>query len=54
MTSDELAATYWVETCTNLRAEIELLRKMLKTLEDSRDTWKALSEAWQWLAENKA
>lgn len=54
MTNDELAATYWLETCTALRAEIELLKKTVARLEDSRDTWKALSEAWQWLAENKS
>ena len=44
---------YMREQLKVLRAEIALLNKMVARLEDSRDTWKALSEAWQWLAENK-
>ena len=50
---DEVLTNYLRDRCTTLRAEIELLRKQVTRLEDSRDTWKALSEAWQWLAENK-
>ena len=41
------------DQCNVLRAEIELLRKQVANLEDNRDTWKALSEAWRWLVENK-
>jgi prefoldin subunit 5 len=44
---------YMREQLKVLRAEIALLNKTVARLEDSRDTWKALSEAWQWLAENK-
>ena len=36
-----------------LRAEIAVLRKQVARLEDSIETWKALSNGWQFLAENK-
>ncbi len=39
--------------CRTLRAEIELLREQITRLEASRDTWKNLAAAWEWLAENK-
>jgi prefoldin subunit 5 len=45
---------YMREQLKVLRAEMDLLNKTVARLEDSRDTWKALCEAWQWVAENKA
>ncbi len=45
---------YLRDQCNVLRAEIELLRKQVARLEDGKETWKALSEAWQCLAELRA
>ena len=36
-----------------LRAEKALLEKRYKDLEASRETWKKLAAAWEWLADNK-
>jgi hypothetical protein len=41
------------ETNQNLRDEIEMLRKQVQRLEESRDTWKALTEAYRILAESQ-
>jgi len=40
------------ETNQSLRDEIELLRKQIERLEESRNTWKALTEAYRILAES--
>jgi len=36
-----------------LRAEKALLEKRYADLEASRETWRKLAQAWEWLAENK-
>jgi prefoldin subunit 5 len=36
-----------------LRAEIAVLRKQITRLENSIETWKALANGWQFLAESK-
>ena len=36
-----------------LRAEKALLEKRYKDLEASRETWKKLAAAWEWLADEK-
>jgi hypothetical protein len=36
-----------------LRAEKALLEKRYAELEASRETWKKLAAAWEWLADNK-
>ncbi len=36
-----------------LRAEKELLEKRYADLEASRETWRKLAQAWEWLAENE-
>jgi cell division septum initiation protein DivIVA len=41
------------ETNQGLRDEIEMLRKQVQRLEESRDTWKALTEAYRILAESQ-
>jgi len=36
-----------------LRAEKALLEKRYADLEASRETWRKLAQAWEWLAENE-
>jgi hypothetical protein len=36
-----------------LRAEKALLEKRYADLEASRETWRKLAQAWEWLADNK-
>jgi hypothetical protein len=36
-----------------LRAEKALLEKRCERLEESRETWQKLAQAWEWLAENR-
>ena len=54
MMDDQQLIDYLRAECNTLRAEIELLRKKIARLEDGKETWKALSEAWQCLAELRA
>ncbi len=53
MTDEINMIEFMRETNQNLRAEIEMLRKQVQRLEESRDTWKALTEAYRILAENQ-
>jgi hypothetical protein len=53
MTDEINMIEFMRETNQNLRAEIELLRQQNKRLEESRDTWKALTEAYRILAESQ-